>query len=67
MFRCSWCGIKYEKSRNVKYKHRDHCSFSCKENAIDADAQVNGLFMPATGEDTPSRMFDWVWSESRLY
>ena len=68
MLKCGWCQIKYEKARNVKHKHRDYCSFSCKESAIDADAQVNGAsVINGTYDDNPGRdLFDWAWGTSRL-
>jgi hypothetical protein len=42
--KCSYCQGKYANSRNVKHRHKDYCSFSCKENAIDADLMVNGVY-----------------------
>jgi hypothetical protein len=66
--KCEFCGVKFDRMKTVKYKHKSYCSFLCKENAIDAESHVNGLYLPGTSDDNPSRdLFDWAYANSRTY
>jgi len=42
---CEQCGVKYERSRNIKYRHKDYCSLQCREDWIDVQSQVLGAFI----------------------
>lgn len=58
--KCDWCGDRYAPRKNISYRHKDFCSFRCKEDFIDADSHVNG-----TGDDNPGRdLFDWAYVNS---
>lgn len=60
---CEWCGIKYEPSRNVTYRHKDFCGFKCKEDYID----IRVVDISGTAEDNPGRdLFDWAFQGSSL-
>jgi hypothetical protein len=58
---CSYCGLKYDPDKNVKYKHSNYCSFKCKEDYIDAWTMVSGVYEQCKQGD----LFDHVgkWDE----
>ena len=61
MLKCAYCQLKYEKSRNVKHRHKDYCSKPCVEDAIDVEAQVHGIYVAT--DDNPGRdLFDWSFN-----
>jgi hypothetical protein len=37
---CDNCQIRYRPERNVSYRHRNFCGFSCKEAYIDVSFQL---------------------------
>lgn len=66
--KCDWCGDRYApRMQNTRYKHKDFCSFKCKEDFIDADNAVNGasdinVASKGSGEDNPARNpTDWMY------
>lgn len=56
--KCDSCGVRYAPRQNISYKHRDFCSFKCKEDFIDADNAVNGTSEPD--------LFDWRLSATQI-
>lgn len=72
---CDFCGIKFDRIRTVKYKHRTYCCEFHKEEAIDVEAQVNGAgetpkTLEGTYGDNPNTTFpllDWANNRSRLF
>lgn len=70
--KCDFCGDRYApRMQNTRYKHKDFCSFKCKEDWIDADNAVNGASetpkSAGTYGDNPTRdLSDWTIQKSRL-